>query len=255
MARWVQLVARLAGTVAGVGDGAASVWARTPRHRVDARRARWVSLQRIVFARWELDCVGKWGSHHQVMASDGALIGTIAGHVGDVYSVSFSSDGSVIASGSEDGTIKLWRVSDGELLHTLEGHTGGVASVSFSPDGRLLISGSYDSTIRIWRMADGTLLQTYDQETTGGVLSIQFSPNGQLFGYGCGDATLVMARNPFWRRNGDVNGDGCVDDSDLLAVLFAFGRSGSGLPEDLNGDGIVDDADLLEVLFNFGSGC
>ena len=161
----------------------------------------------------------------------------------------------MIASGSEDGTIKLWRVSDGELLHTLEGHTGGVASVSFSPDGRLLISGSYDSTIRIWRMADGTLLQTYDQETTGGVLSIQFSPNGQLFGYGCGDATLVMARNPFWRRNGDVNGDGCVDDSDLLAVLFAFGRSGSGLPEDLNGDGIVDDADLLEVLFNFGSGC
>ena len=62
-------------------------------------------------------------------------------------------------------------------------------------------------------------------------------------------------RNPFARRAGDVNGDGCVDDADLLAVLFAFGNTGSGLPEDLNGDGIVDDADLLEVLFNFGSGC
>jgi len=56
-------------------------------------------------------------------------------------------------------------------------------------------------------------------------------------------------------RTGDVNGDGCVDDSDLLAVLFAFGDTGSNLPEDLNGDGTVDDADLLEVLFNFGSGC
>ena len=55
--------------------------------------------------------------------------------------------------------------------------------------------------------------------------------------------------------NGDVNGDGCVDDSDLLQVLFAFGDTGSRLPEDLNGDGTVDDADLLEVLFNFGSGC
>jgi hypothetical protein len=54
---------------------------------------------------------------------------------------------------------------------------------------------------------------------------------------------------------GDVNGDGCVDDADLLAVLFAFGQSGSGLPEDVNGDGVVDDADLLMVLFNFGSGC
>jgi hypothetical protein len=38
-------------------------------------------------------------------------------------------------------------------------------------------------------------------------------------------------------------------------VLFAFGDTGSRLPEDLNGDGTVDDADLLEVLFNFGSGC
>jgi hypothetical protein len=54
---------------------------------------------------------------------------------------------------------------------------------------------------------------------------------------------------------GDVNGDGCVDDADLLQVLFAFGQTGSGLPEDVNGDGTVDDADLLTVLFNFGQGC
>ncbi|MFQ3610154.1 MAG: hypothetical protein SNJ72_01540 [Fimbriimonadales bacterium] len=52
---------------------------------------------------------------------------------------------------------------------------------------------------------------------------------------------------------GDVNGDGCVDDADLLQVLFAFG--GSDPDADVNSDGIVDDADLLIVLFNFGSGC
>jgi hypothetical protein len=56
-------------------------------------------------------------------------------------------------------------------------------------------------------------------------------------------------------RRGDVNGDGCVDDADLLMVLFTFGQTGSGLSEDVNGDGVVDDADLLIVLFNFGSGC
>jgi len=38
-------------------------------------------------------------------------------------------------------------------------------------------------------------------------------------------------------------------------VLFAFGNTGTNLPEDLNGDGTVDDADLLTVLFAFGSGC
>lgn len=51
---------------------------------------------------------------------------------------------------------------------------------------------------------------------------------------------------------GDINGDNVIDDADLLAVLFAFGQSGSNLPEDINGDGVVDDADLLTVLFNFG---
>jgi outer membrane protein assembly factor BamB len=51
----------------------------------------------------------------------------------------------------------------------------------------------------------------------------------------------------------DVDGNGCVDEADLLAVLFNFG-SGDPAP-DLNGDGFVDDADLLTVLFSFGEGC
>ncbi len=55
--------------------------------------------------------------------------------------------------------------------------------------------------------------------------------------------------------SGDVNGDGVIDDADLLSVLFAFGQTGSSLREDVNGDGTVDDADLLQVLFNFGSTC
>jgi hypothetical protein len=52
---------------------------------------------------------------------------------------------------------------------------------------------------------------------------------------------------------GDVNGDGCVDDADLLIVLFNFGNAGG--QGDVNCDNIVDDADLLIVLFNFGAGC
>jgi len=57
-------------------------------------------------------------------------------------------------------------------------------------------------------------------------------------------------------HNGDVDASGCVDDADLLSVLFGFGSTGSYLGRaDVNCDGIVDDADLLIVLFNFGSGC
>ncbi|MCX7994084.1 MAG: hypothetical protein N2651_10515, partial [Fimbriimonadales bacterium] len=54
--------------------------------------------------------------------------------------------------------------------------------------------------------------------------------------------------------NPDTNRDGCVDDADLLNVLFAFGQTGSN-PADVNCDGVVDDADLLSVLFAFGQGC
>ncbi|MCX7993615.1 MAG: hypothetical protein N2651_08080, partial [Fimbriimonadales bacterium] len=55
------------------------------------------------------------------------------------------------------------------------------------------------------------------------------------------------------RPVGDVDGNGCVDDADLLQVLFNFG--GSDPATDLDGNDVVDDADLLLVLFNFGSGC
>jgi hypothetical protein len=54
---------------------------------------------------------------------------------------------------------------------------------------------------------------------------------------------------------GDVDCNGCVDDADLLMVLFNFGATGRGLNADVNCDTIVDDADLLMVLFNFGAGC
>ncbi len=57
------------------------------------------------------------------------------------------------------------------------------------------------------------------------------------------------------RLGGDVDDSGCVDDADLLAVLFAFGSSATNLPGDLDENGIVDIADLLIVLFNIGSGC
>ncbi len=51
---------------------------------------------------------------------------------------------------------------------------------------------------------------------------------------------------------GDANGDGAVDDADLLTVLFEFGRAGRDLAGDVNGDSVVDDTDILIVLFQFG---
>ena len=68
-------------------------------------------------------------------------------------------------------------------------------------------------------------------------------------------ASFVSASGCCITAGGDVDLNGCIDDADLLAVLFAFGNTGQFLPEDATCDGVVDDADLLQVLFNFGSGC
>ena len=70
-----------------------------------------------------------------------------------VYSVSFSPDGQTLASGSDDGTVRLWDVNTGNLLHTLTEHRGSVYSVSFSPDGQTLASGSFDRTVLLWKLA------------------------------------------------------------------------------------------------------
>ena len=72
------------------------------------------------------------------------LVGTLHGHFEAVNSVSFSPDGTKVASGSNDDAVKLWDVTTGECLQTLEGHVEEVNSVSFSPDGRKVASGSND---------------------------------------------------------------------------------------------------------------
>jgi WD40 repeat protein len=80
---------------------------------------------------------------------------TLEGHSDSVESVAFSRDSQMLASGSYDGTIKLWDAKTGSVLQTLEGHSDWVRSVAFSHDSQMVASGSNDKTIKLWDAKTG----------------------------------------------------------------------------------------------------
>jgi probable HAF family extracellular repeat protein len=146
-------------------------------------------------------------------------------------------------------------------------------ALSVSADGTVVVGSAIDPANRVerafrWTASGGMedLNTTYASLLTPDSYlewAFDISANGRCIvgrGWnavtGSWEAYLLETSPRCTQHNGDVDNNGCVDDADLLAVLFAFGDLGSNLGRvDVNCDQVVDDADLLQVLFNFGSGC
>ncbi|OUL19378.1 hypothetical protein BV378_33555 [Nostoc sp. RF31YmG] len=108
-----------------------------------------------------------------------------------IFSVAFSPNGKIIATGDANGEIRLWQIEDGQQILICKGHTGFVRSVAFSPDGQTLASGSVDQTVKLWTVKDGKCIQTL-QGHSDRVESIAYSPDGQLLVSGSRDQTLRL---------------------------------------------------------------
>ncbi|WP_374212900.1 DUF4062 domain-containing protein, partial [Frankia sp. CiP3] len=80
-------------------------------------------------------------------------------HAGTVVDCAASPDGRLIASASDDATIRLWDRQTGMFIRAFRGHTDRVRSCSFSPDGVLISSASADTTIRLWETATGRMVR------------------------------------------------------------------------------------------------
>ncbi|MCZ8026033.1 MAG: hypothetical protein O9332_11605, partial [Microcystis sp. LE19-10.1B] len=127
----------------------------------------------------------------QKILVEGRESNRLVGHNDGVWSVSFSSDGKTLATGSEDKTIKLWNVETGQEIRTLKGHDWFVNSVSFSPDGKTLVSGSGDNTIKLWNVETGQEIRTLKGHDSA-VYSVNFSPDGKTLVSGSEDKTIKL---------------------------------------------------------------
>ena len=164
---------------------------------------------------------------------------------------------------SENGRL----LSDAELIENGRPFLSGLVRINDAGQRYVAVSGAVlpdapqgvsllarvDASGRfLWRLPSDIEYNALFAEPDGSLLAV----GSQVF-EGQGFPT------PYYRRivavryapNGDLDGNSCVDDADLLQVLFAFGQQGADLAADLNGDATVDDADLLQVLFAFGEGC
>ena len=144
-------------------------------------------------------------------------IGNLEGHGGWVHSVAFSSDGT-LASGSGDGTVKLWDVATHQDIGTLH-HGGWVRSVAFSSDGTLA-SGSEDGTVKLWDVATHQDIGTLHHG--GWVRSVAFSSDGSTLASGSEDGTVTL-------RNVETHQDIGTLPHGVGVISVAFSSDGSTL--------------------------
>ena len=131
-----------------------------------------------------------FGAQTPIFAAAPEILWTRGGHGDEVDALAISPNGTLLASGSRDETLKLWRISDGTLLRTLR--FVRPFSVRFSPDGALMAAGGAESNVKVWRVDDGSLAYSFLQPND--VHSIDFSPDGGLIA-AAGKDTFIRVWN------------------------------------------------------------
>ncbi|CAB1108406.1 unnamed protein product [Ectocarpus sp. CCAP 1310/34] len=147
-----------------------------------ARDSREATAEVAAEAAAEADGKGKaGGAGAGVWTPPAPLLETarrsVRAHEQDINCVAVSPNDAVVASASQDRTIKLWKAADLELTGVLKGHKRGVWKVEFSPVDRCLASCSGDRTVKLWSLADLSCLRTF-QGHTASVLSVAFVSAG-----------------------------------------------------------------------------
>lgn len=152
--------------------------------------------------------------------------GKLKGHERDIYSVDVSVDGRFVATGSFDGTTRVWDTQSWEYVHEFPGHSNWVSSVAFTPDGQHLATGGMDGRLQIWALSNGANVQTID--TGSKILSLSYSPDGSTLAVGGYDQQIRIYQSADWSLSRTLEGHGgsvvdlqfSPDGTQLASVAF-----------------------------------
>jgi WD40 repeat protein len=122
----------------------------------------------------------------------------LAGHRDFVSGMAFSPDASLLATGSMDGTIRLWNTTSGQTVATLPGHPEETTDVAFCPDGLTLASVGIRDSLRLWHLPTQRELLSIPMPDAGGFL--EFSPDGRKLVVTAENNTLHVLEAPEFVR-------------------------------------------------------
>jgi WD40 repeat protein len=140
--------------------------------------ARGGTLQRQLFQESFAD-LARVVSVETVVKQETVKPGSFAGHRGAVRGLAFGPGNKRVATGGEDGTVRVWDSATGREELLLNGHREEVTAVAISGDGRILLSGGRDRTLRVWDLQTGRELHLLRGHTDA-VRSVAVSADGKL---------------------------------------------------------------------------
>jgi WD repeat-containing protein 61 len=117
------------------------------------------------------------------------------GHALPVRSLAYTSDGALLLTASDDGTVKIFDATSGQLTGTVSGHLSWVLSVASSPLGEQFATGSSDATVKIWDLRTRQCLHTFSDHTNQ-VWGVAYNRTGNHLASVSDDQTLRIMECP-----------------------------------------------------------